>query len=395
MAILAECPICRKKQSARNKVCTCGEDLVKAKRSKKVRYWINYRLPDGKQRREYVGSFKDLNGYSIEDARKADSKKKVQKAEKRLLDIKDDSRITFNELTEWYLDLEKVKALSSYWRIVLALKNFNAEFGDTIIAQIRPVDLENYQARRIAAGKAPATVDQEVGAAKTMIFKAFDNSLISGDTLRVFKAVKSLLKANANARRRVLSRDEFEALMANSPRHLQGILAIAYYTGMRKGEILNLTWDKVDLKNRMIRLEASDTKDKEPRSIPICDALFKILKAIPRDIRDNHIFRYRGKPIGDIRRALKKACKAAGIPYGRSEKDGFVFHDLRHTFNTYMRKAGIPESVIMEITGHSTRQMFDRYNTIDEDDTRAAVEQFQGYLANVDQTVDQNRKTGI
>jgi len=66
-----------------------------------------------------------------------------------------------------------------------------------------------------------------------------------------------------------------------------------------------------------------------------------------------------------------------------------VFHDLRHTFNTNMRKAGVSESVIMAITGHSSRGMFDRYNTIDEDDIRNAVNQMQGFLASVDQTVDQ------
>ena len=57
-----------------------------------------------------------------------------------------------------------------------------------------------------------------------------------------------------------------------------------------------------------------------------------------------------------------------------------------------MRKAGIQESVIMEITGHSTREMFDRYNTIDEKDVREAVDKLEVYLASVDQNVDQKRK---
>jgi hypothetical protein len=60
-----------------------------------------------------------------------------------------------------------------------------------------------------------------------------------------------------------------------------------------------------------------------------------------------------------------------------------------------MRKAGVPESVIMEITGHSTREMFDRYNTVDEDDTRKAVDQLEVFLAFVDQTVDQTDKMKI
>jgi len=55
-----------------------------------------------------------------------------------------------------------------------------------------------------------------------------------------------------------------------------------------------------------------------------------------------------------------------------------------------MRKAGVSESVIMEVTGHSTREMFDRYNTIYEDDTRKAVDQMTTFLQNVDQPVDQN-----
>ena len=84
--------------------------------------------------------------------------------------------------------------------------------------------------------------------------------------------------------------------------------------------------------------------------------------------------------VGNIRGGLRKACEKAGVVYGRNVEGGFVFHDLRHTFNTNMRKAGVAESVIMQITGHSTREMFDRYNTVDEEDRREAIERLQGYF---------------
>jgi integrase len=146
----------------------------------------------------------------------------------------------------------------------------------------------------------------------------------------------------------------------------------------------------------MIRLEKSDTKDRERRTIPICDELYSMLVSLPNRVqksnKDNHVFQYEGKPVSDIRTSLKNACKKAGIECGRFVKGGFIFHDLRHTFNTNMRKAGVAESVIMEITGHSTREMFDRYNTIDEDDSRKAVEQMSIFLQNVDQSVDQGTK---
>jgi integrase len=76
MPVLAQCPICREKQSLKNKMCKCGESLDKAKGSRRVKYWIDYRLPNGKQRRESVGSIKGCDGYSIKDARDALAKGK-------------------------------------------------------------------------------------------------------------------------------------------------------------------------------------------------------------------------------------------------------------------------------------------------------------------------------
>ena len=97
-----------------------------------------------------------------------------------------------------------------------------------------------------------------------------------------------------------------------------------------------------------------------------------------------------GRPVKNIRKSLANACEKAKIPYGWFTKDGFIFHDLRHSFNTYMRKAGVQESVIMEITDHSSREMFDRYNTIDAEDRREAVNRFEGFLKSGIQNVDQN-----
>jgi integrase len=382
MAILAECPICHKKQSVSNRLCDCGEDLVKAKKSKRVRYWINYRLPGGKQKRESVS-------FSIEEAKDADGKRRSQKRENRIFDIKPEAKMSFNELTKWYLKLEKVKSLAYYSILTINLNSFNSSFGDFIVNQIKPVDLENYQAKRKAQGQSDSYVDSQIGAAKTMINKAFDNDIVSGDTIKVFKRVKKLLKGDSNARDRVLSSDEFNKLMEALPSHTRAIVATGYYGGMRKGEVLNLTWNHIDMKNRIISLEASETKDREARKIPICDGLHDILESIPKAIHDNHVFLFKGKPIKDIRTALTRACRDAGIPYGRGIKDGFVFHDTRHCFNTNMRRSGVSESVIMKITGHSTREMFLRYDTVDSQDTRKAVDQMEGFLKSVDQNVDQ------
>ena len=112
------------------------------------------------------------------------------------------------------------------------------------------------------------------------------------------------------------------------------------------------------------------------------------MKNIPKAIHDAHVLLFRGKPLKAIGKALKNACEEAKIPYGRKTENGFTFHDLRHTFNTNMRKAGVDESVIMAITGHSTREMFDRYNTVDQEDTRNAVNKLELFFENVTQIVN-------
>lgn len=122
--------------------------------------------------------------------------------------------------------------------------------------------------------------------------------------------------------------------------------------------------------------------------------LKECLETIPKAIHDNHGFLYRGKRIRDIRSGLIEACKKSGIIYGQKVKDGFIFHDLRHTFNTNMRKAGVAESVIMAITGHSTREMFDRYNTVDKKDMRQGIKKMGSFMTNVTRSVTLDIKKG-
>ncbi len=73
----------------------------------------------------------------------------------------------------------------------------------------------------------------------------------------------------------------------------------------------------------------------------------------------------------------------------RNIENGFVFHDTRHCLNTNMRWSGVPESVIMEITGNSIREMFLQYDTVDKLDKRTAVDQMEVFLKSVNQNVDQ------
>lgn len=385
MSIMAECPICKRKQSVKKKRCPCGEDMDRAKKAGRARYWINYRLPGGKQRRELVGT-------SIKDARAADGKRRAQKKENRIFDVILESRWTFDQLSKWYLDLAVVKALAMYHVKQHHVAAFNNRFGRVMVSNIKPAEIQDFQVELREQGLSKSYIDQIIGAARTMVNKAVDNDKISADCLRPFKKTKKLLKRNANARDLIINPDQFDRLILGAPGHIKPIIAMGYYTGMRKGEILGLRWHQVSLKERFIKLSDEDTKDEEPRLVPIVKPLRAFLKLVPKAIHDDHVFLFDGRPLHDIRSGFMAACQAAGVPYGRNTPNGIIFHDLRHTANTNMRRAGIAESVIMQITGHNTREMFDRYNTVDRDDAVKASQDLEVFLRNVDQNVDQGEK---
>jgi integrase len=85
------------------------------------------------------------------------------------------------------------------------------------------------------------------------------------------------------------------------------------------------------------------------------------------------VFTYRNRPIESIKTPFKSACETAGIENSR-------FHDLRHIFSTNLRKAGAERSVIMKLTGHKTLAMFSRYNTVDSNDAKLAMEKLCRFL---------------
>ena len=167
-----------------------------------------------------------------------------------------------------------------------------------------------------------------------------------------------------NARDRILTAEEFDTLQAHSSPHLQAVNLVAYHTGMRRGEILGLRWDRVDFRRGFVRLKAEDTKTNEGRIIPMTPeltALFRCKYKVRR-LHEDHVFLGEaGKPLQSTKTAFKAACRRAGI-------EGFRFHDFRHTALSNMRRAGIDHLTIMKMSGHKTMEVFKRYNSFSEAD---------------------------
>lgn len=404
MAILAECPRCHRKQAVKNKKCSaCESDLDKPKRAGKIRYWIHYRGPDKKQRWEFVGNLPDGRPAGIEEARAAEGKRKAQKVENpTILERVPAERMTFNELSEWYLNLKSVKKLASYRRIQAIMKNFNGVFGIRIVSSIKLQDLEEYQEKRGEEGRAAATIDMEISIAKTMATKAFDNDLCDGRTVKAFRRVKRKLRRGDNARKRTLTPDEYLRLVEVAAPHLRGIITTAFNTGMRAGELRALRWSHIDREHGVIRLPADVTKESRAKVIPLNHHVKGVLAGLPAPLRDDlPVFSYNGKPIGEdagFRASFQTACGRAGVPQGRKEPDGITFHDIRRTVKTNMLSAGVDKVYRDTILGHSLQGMDVHYLVPSEDDLHRAMAKYtewlDGQIADVSHSVNNAIKRG-
>jgi integrase len=154
------------------------------------------------------------------------------------------------------------------------------------------------------------------------------------------------------------------------------MLAVAYSFGFRKGELLQMRTQQVDLLNRTITLDPGTTKNGEGRTIKMTQEVYELLLECVRGKGpDDLLFtRKNGKPVLDFRGAWYSLCQKSGLgrliktEEGKEKWEGLIFHDLRRSAVRNMVRRGIPERVSMTISGHKTRAVFDRYNIVSESD---------------------------
>jgi integrase len=178
-------------------------------------------------------------------------------------------------------------------------------------------------------------------------------------------------------RLRYLETDEITRLLtacseSRNP-YLTAIVTLAVNTGMRKGEILGLEWERINFSTSMITLYV--TKSGKPRGVPINRAVYDTLSALEPETagRRGLLFRKSDhRAWGQIRTAFALALERAKIPVG------FRFHDLRHTCASWMVMKGASLKDVQEILGHADYKMTQRYAHLSPAHLLAAVERLDG-----------------
>ena len=153
-------------------------------------------------------------------------------------------------------------------------------------------------------------------------------------------------------------------------------MTIALNTGMRKNEILKLTWDRVDFSRGVLQL--AETKNGRRREVPMNRAVYDVLSNLADKKEEGPVFRRKdGAAWGDVRTAFEHACRRAKIT-------DFRFHDLRHTCASWLIMRGRSLKEVQEILGHREFSMTLRYAHLSPDRLReavAALEDFRGASA--------------
>ena len=374
-------------------------------------WWIRY-YKNGRRHEESSRSTKESDAKSLLRLREGDIERGIAITPKV-------GRIRFDEAVKDVLNDYRTNRKRSLddveRRIELHLKPF---FGNRRMASITTADIREYidsrqkettvlrkpftftardgtprhvpEQRRTITGVSNGEINRELTALKRM----FNLAIQAGKLIQ--KPHIPFLKEH-NVRVGFFERDQFLAVLAHLPEAVRAPATFAYLTGWRiDSEVLPLEWRQVDFSAGEVRLDPGKTKNGEGRTFPMTRELREVLEQ-QRAITENHqrqfkvvcprVFHRSGRPIKSFRVAFRSACVEAGCP-------GRVLHDFRRTAVRNLVRAGIPERVAMQMTGHKTRSVFERYNIVSAGDLREAARRLDAVTGTISGTIEPNRRSG-
>jgi integrase len=337
-------------------------------------------------------TFMDEGGRRREIERRARNRTEAKEALKQILRDLDDhgenlfdaDRMSFADLANYYeknyliepqyVHGRKVAGLRSHLGLRLRLRTLRDYFGKRKLRAVTYGDLKRFKADRLKTpvvlgrntrgtdkpGKITTrqrsitTVNRELQLLRRVLNVAVSNGWIKRNPFELGDAL--ILPGDEKKRERIISREEEARLLAactGRRGHLRPILICALDTGMRKGEILKVLPSDVDLNNRIITVQAFNTKTMRERQVAMTDRLARELELLLGNLPDGKEAPVFGTA-EDFKKGFNTARRIAGLPEVR-------FHDLRHTHATRLVAAHVPLSEVGRALGHTQANTTFRY----------------------------------
>jgi integrase len=315
------------------------------KNKKSGTYYIYYRQPNGKKTRKSTGT-----------KFKSEALKFLSEFEKKLKQQSDQLSFTMNQLKVKYLGMIEVTHTRQSWRHSRhSLEKFiDVVGGDTDVKDITRSMAESFILNAYQRSKWSASL--QLRHLKSVMNRAIDWGYLETNP---FKGIKLKIPANHPV---FINKKENHTLAS--------LYRFAFYSGMRLSEIVNLEWDDIDRKAKLIRVKNKDgftTKSKRERIIPISKPLKKILKSVKSS--GSYVFSKNGEKFNTTyaSRAFKKCVRSLDID------DKIHFHTLRHSFASNIVQKGGSLYAVKELLGHTSIKTTEAYSHLTQQELNTTI----------------------
>jgi integrase len=317
----------------------------------------------------------------------------LERARKRATDIlldpesyarKRSSGITLSEyIADAYEDNALAKLKNGAKSVARAKTVWKPLLGKRI-ADITASDVDKLRNKRLLAGVAPATVNRDVAALSGIFTHWVEHGggerhpLAGLEALEVAddETIRYLTPDEAQRLRQALAERDAEAAAARQRAndwraargrapmaeitgyadHMTPMVLLSLNTGLRQGELFNLTWEQVDLKLKTLTVLASHAKGNATRTVPLNAEALAVLTVIKPERATGLVFKspVTGERFNNVKKAWAEITKAAKL-------EGLRWHDLRHDFASQLVMRGVPLYTVQKLLGHANSRMTQRY----------------------------------
>jgi len=321
---------------------------------------------------------------SLKEKRKLESKRKADELARK--ETQERENMPLDELAIKYVEWAKGEKKSWKNDQSLYLNHVKSALGNVPIKNISMIHLEklkrNLQTKKGRYGKnlSDATIKHCLVLIRQMFNRAISWGMYQGTNpvTATAKENKKFLKTSDNKRVRFLSREEADLLLdelKSRSQQLHDICQLSLYTGMRMGEIFNLSWNDIDLEHENISIK--DPKSGESRNAYITPPLSKLFQRIKDNASKINRLVFKssnGKEIREISNVFERVTEKLGLNKNvTDQRDKVVAHTLRHTFASWLAMQGSPIITIQKLMGHSSLEMTLRYAHLSPSHERDAV----------------------
>jgi integrase len=300
-------------------------------------WWISFTTPSGERIRCSAATEDKTQAQEFHDKLKADSW--------RIVKLGDKPKRTWDEAAyKWLMetqhkkthhdDVAKINWLQQFFR-----GKYLDELTRDVIAKIGELKRQE---------TSPATVNRLLALIRSILRRA------ALDWEWIDKPPVIKLYREAKRRVRYLSATQAAMLIQELPQHLADMVTFSLATGLRRSNVTKLEWSQVDMQRNVAWIHGDQAKAGKPIHVTLnATAIAVLTKQIGKHPRS--VFCYKGKSITQVNtKAWYKALKRAGI-------EDFRWHDLRHTWASWLTQNGVPLNVIQEMGAWESAEMVRRY----------------------------------